>query len=213
MLQNCDARIYHRLLTIPGGKPVRYQAGDVICFQGRESCGVVVVSGADIKVQYISAAGRKYTIVQEDNYSGVLGEMELFSETSNHMLSVIAVNPVTGYQLSRAVMRDALVKMPDLALDFMTLMSNRYHSTVTQAMVNILYGLRFNALQRLVAQADAAGGEVFVISQEVEAERLGTSSRAYRRILKNLLDDGIVQRAGDGFRIANPEQARAELQI
>lgn len=213
MLRDFDAKIYHRLLTIPGGKPVRYAAGQVICFQGGEANALVVVSGADIKVQYVSASGKKYTLGQEENYFGVLGEMELFSGSGTHMLSVIAVNPVVGYQLCREKVLGALTKMPDLALDFLALMSNRYHTTVTRAMENILYGLRFNALKSLVDLSDAAGHGLFQIAQDVEAESLGTSSRAYRRILKSLIDEGVLEKEGSAFRFINLDRVFSEIQI
>ena len=213
MLRDFDTKIYHRLLTIPGGKPVRYAAGQVICFQGGEANALVVVSGADIKVQYVSASGRKYTLGQEESYFGVLGEMELFSGSGTHMLSVTAVNPVVGYQLTREKILGALTKMPDLALDFLALMSNRYHTTVTRAMENILYGLRFNALKRLVDLSEAAGHEQFLIAQDIEAESLGTSSRAYRRILKSLLDEGVLEKSGNGYRFINLDRVFSEIQI
>ncbi len=213
MLRDFDTKIYHRLLTIPGGKPVRYAAGQVICFQGGEANALVVVSGADIKVQYVSASGRKYTLGQEENYFGVLGEMELFSGSGTHMLSVTAVNPVVGYQLTREKILGALTKMPDLALDFLALMSNRYHTTVTRAMENILYGLRFNALKRLVDLSEVAGHEQFLIAQDIEAESLGTSSRAYRRILKSLLDEGVLEKSGNGYRFINLDRVFSEIQI
>ena len=213
MLRDFDTKIYHRLLTIPGGKPVRYAAGQVICFQGGEANALVVVSGADIKVQYVSASGRKYTLGQEENYFGVLGEMELFSGSGTHMLSVTAVNPVVGYQLTREKILGALTKMPDLALDFLALMSNRYHTTVTRAMENILYGLRFNALKRLVDLSEAAGHEQFLIAQDIEAESLGTSSRAYRRILKSLIDEELLAKEGNAFRFINLDRFFSEIQI
>lgn len=212
MLRDFDTKIYHRLLTVPGGRPVRYAAGQVICFQGGEASALVVVSGADIKVQYVSASGRKYTLGQEENYFGVLGEMELFSGSGTHMLSVVAVNPVVGYQLTREKVLAALVKMPDLALDFLALMSNRYHTTVTRAMENILYGLRFNALKRLADLSDAAGHGVFTVAQDVEAESLGTSSRAYRRVLKSLIDEGVLEKHGNSFKLINPERTFSEIQ-
>ncbi len=212
MLRDFDTKIYHRLLTVSGGRPVRYAAGQVICFQGGEANALVVVSGADIKVQYVSASGRKYTLGQEENYFGVLGEMELFSGSGIHMLSVVAVNPVVGYQLTREKVLGALVKMPDLALDFLALMSSRYHMTVTRAMENILYGLRFNALKRLVDLSDAADHGVFTVAQDVEVESLGTSSRAYRRVLKSLIDEGVLEKHGNSFKLINPEWAFSEIQ-
>ena len=116
MFRDSDSRLHRKLMSIPGGKPVRFSKGETIFNQGSKANALIVVSQACLTVHYITASGRKYTISRNKDFLGVLGEIEIFPTGERHIFTVIAAGPITGYQLSRERVIDAVNSTPGLAL-------------------------------------------------------------------------------------------------
>ncbi|POB70960.1 Crp/Fnr family transcriptional regulator, partial [Vibrio vulnificus] len=72
----------------------------------------------------------------------------------------------------------------------------------------IAYNIAFDLLQQ--KQRPVMLGGFDKVNQE--AERFGTSSRVYRRAVKELMDKGLVSKGENGLEIVDEEQLRRFLE-
>lgn len=211
MSLQAQTSLYQSLLTLPCCRPFKIHPEETFLVQGESANTLYLVKDCDFYVSYLTPTGKRYIVSTQKGFTGVLGEMEVFRPDGRYVFSVTASSPASGYQISRARLLEAVAQHPDMAIYFLQLLSGRYDESINHTLSNLLYTLRFNILRAMLRQSDLVEGGWFEFKTEQYAGELGATQRAFRRVIKELVDEGIIDKKRSSYRIALRETLVAEL--
>ncbi|MGF1707522.1 Crp/Fnr family transcriptional regulator [Enterovibrio baiacu] len=212
MSLQAQSSLYHTLLALPCCRPFRFHVGETFLTQGETSHSLYLVNDCDFSVSYLTPTGKRYIVSSQKGFTGVLGEMEVCRPEGRYVFSVTALSSGSGFQISRQKLIEALAADPNLALTFIQLVSARYEESIGHTLNNLLYSLRFNIIRHLMKKSESAKGDWFEFKTDQHAGELGSTPRAFRRVMKDLVDEGVIDKKRTSYRVAMPDALTAELE-
>ncbi|WP_318479809.1 Crp/Fnr family transcriptional regulator [Photobacterium leiognathi] len=188
-----------------------YKKGDALINQGCCDGHLYLLEDANISVAYHSISGKRYTISYETNFTGILGEMEIFRDEEESVFSIFAEHKSQCYIIDRKHITECITQDPQIAISLLKIISSRYENSITQAMKRILYPLKYNIIDTLLQKSQHCHDGWFDLHVTKNSTLLGSSSRSYRRILKALLDQNLIQKQGKKYQIIDKNSLENEL--
>lgn len=184
--------------------------GTEILRQGDKLDQLFVVPAGRVSMNIIAANGRRFQLGEVNCDDHIFGEMEFFTQTPCQW-TVIADEhlQVDIICIHRLILE--LEKQPEMMVFFSSALAEDYQDSLniyTNRLLHpIAYNIAFDLLQQ--KQNSIMLGGFDKVNQE--AERFGTSSRVYRRAVKELIDKGLVVKTNHNLEIVDEQKLRAYL--
>lgn len=176
--------------------PRRLEKGQILFHQGAEGYEIFVVLSGRLRVEASSSDGKPVTIAMR-GARDVIGEMAII-EKLPRSATVSAETDCRLLVIHRDEFTRLIEKSPTIALSLLQHLSARVRE-VTQALTDSRSEtLRHRVLQYLHQRQTSEGNITIRDSQKVAAQELGCSREAFSRNLKQLCDEGKIQKLGRG---------------
>ncbi|OLQ72939.1 Crp/Fnr family transcriptional regulator [Photobacterium proteolyticum] len=185
-----------------------YQAGEEILRQGQVVDHLYLTSVGRVSMNISAVNGRRFQLGEVDCDYHVFGEMELFTDTSCQW-SVVAEEQLEVDVICLKSVADLLLERPEFTLFFASALANDYQDSLDIYTYRLLHPITYNIAYDLWHrhQESVMLGAFDKAGQE--AERFGTSSRVYRRAVKELIDKGLVVKDGAEIQVVDLDALKA----
>ncbi|MCL1035851.1 Crp/Fnr family transcriptional regulator [Shewanella submarina] len=187
-LLNCD----HQLLNM--------EQGQHLLTQGEAQDALYLVPEGKVSMHISAINGRRFQLGEVNCHWHLYGEMEFFTGTVCQW-SVVAEARMQIRQICLKSVQQLLLKQPEFSLFFASALAWDYQDSLdiytNRLLHTISYNIAWDLLHRPQTQANLHGfGKM-----DQEAERFGTTSRVFRRAVRELIDKGLVEKQGASLKI------------
>ncbi|CEO41169.1 Crp/Fnr family transcriptional regulator [Photobacterium kishitanii] len=173
----------------------RYQIGDPILQQGQAITQLVIVPVGRVSMHICAVNGRRFQLGEMDCNYNVFGEMEFFTKTQCQW-SVVVEEAIEIDILDIKKVEKLLLEHPEFSLFFASALALDYQDSLDIYTYRLLHPITYNIAFDLLQHARRSLTLGRFNKVDKEAERFGTSSRVYRRALKTLIQQGLVEKKG-----------------
>lgn len=174
------------------GQVRNFRRNAVIISEGDASDGMHVILEGRVKV-FVSDADGGEMVLKFFGPGEYFGEMTL--DGGLRSASVLTIEPTRCAVISRAVMREAIVRNPDLALQIIDQLIARTRAateSIRQLALFDVYGRIAQLLNSLAVERDGVRVVPEKLTQQEIANRVGASRDMVSRIFKELVDGGYI---------------------
>jgi len=199
-LKELNNAILQRKLRTVKKKQVIYYEGDTVT-------GIYLVLRGKIKTAKLTADGRQLmtAIYTDDQYFGIPALLlnEPYSETAE------ALEDTTLCLLPKDLLEDLLNRYPDIARQFIKILSNDLLEREQQLMQLAYFSVRkrlAEVLLRLYRQERAGPERSIKVSRDNLAALAGMATETVSRILSDFKSENIIERKGSVIQILNLQQ-------
>ncbi|WP_064607487.1 Crp/Fnr family transcriptional regulator [Photobacterium sp. J15] len=185
-----------------------FQAGEEILRQGQVVDHLYLVSVGRVSMNISAVNGRRFQLGEVDCDHHIFGEMEFFNDTFCQW-SVVAEEQIEVDVICLKAVADLLLERPEFTLFFASALAYDYQDSLDIYTYRLLHPITYNIAYDLWHrnQEQVMLGSFGKAGQE--AERFGTSSRVYRRAVKELVDKGLIEKQGNEIRIVEMDNLKA----
>lgn len=177
----------------------------VVYYEGDNVSGVYLVMNGKVKTFKLSQDGRELL-------TGMYGQEEYFGVTSlllnaAYKESAEALEDSTVCMLPKDLIDDLLNRYPDVARQFIQLISNNLQDKEDQLLQLAYHSVRkrmAEVLTRLCKQEEQGAELVLKISRDNLAAMAGMATETVSRILSDFKDEGIIERKGSQIIVLDP---------
>lgn len=188
----------------------RYEAGEVMFYEGDPCEGLFVVGEGSVKICKTSPTGREIMLAMETAPSSV-AEVPLFDE-GDYPATVRTLTPVTAYLIRKEDFRRYCLAHPEVALRVFAMLGRRLRQLVG-LIEAITFGSLRQRLARLLLESHERGEmEKVPLTHEELAMRLGTVREVVSRNLARFQSEGMVKIDRRQIVITDAEALRAEAE-
>ncbi|MDV7105848.1 Crp/Fnr family transcriptional regulator [Vibrio sp. TH_r3] len=178
-----------------------YQKGSYLLEQSVEVSSLLFCVNANLTISYINSNGNEFILKIKENYTGFLGEMEFF-QTDNHSLFNVKSNqPGTYYKLNKQQVLNVLSTNTEVFSDLMELITKRYNTNVKKLIERLTQPTRTSIENQILQAYNLSNHDFFELSSTLNSKKLGITSRTYRRIIHELINEGILEKEGRRYRL------------
>lgn len=179
-----------------------YQRDEVVLWEDEPASGLYIIFSGTLKVVRVSAQGRELTLnilVAQDSFNAIA----MFTH-GNNPARVIALEKATLLYLDYAVVNNLLARSPNFSTALLTGFSGRI-----QELTNLLSSLSLQPVEGRLAEflITKAKGDIFLrekwLTQDELAARIGTVPDVLSRILRSLVEEGLIEMDRRSIRILN----------
>lgn len=175
----------------------------VIYYEGDAVTGIYLVVKGKIKTIKLNEEGRQLLtgIYQDDQYFGV--PALLLNEPSAEMAE--AMEDTTICLLPREILEDLLNQYPDIAREFIKILSNNLLDREEQLMQLAYHSVRKRLSEVLIrlSKQESVDPLVLKVSRDNLAALAGMATETVSRILSDFKDEAIIERKGSQIQILN----------
>lgn len=176
---------------------VLYQAGDYICRQGTEQVVIPYFLKGRLKIVHSLENGSD-TILEIQEKPGLLGEIELLLDRVC-ITSVIADQDSLVVQLSARHFKDRLLLDPTFLRSTAKTLAKKLHQINYFAPANFHYSVKKRVATHFLEHCDEKGTIKPKMNQL--ALLFGISYRHLSRVIKQMIDEGLIKRDGRVYTI------------
>ena len=177
-------------------------AGDEILRQGQTLEYLYVVSVGRVSMNIAAMNGRRFQLGEIDCDHHIFGEMEFFSDTPCQW-SVVAEEDLDVDIICLQALTTLLIERPEFQVFFSSALAADYQDSLDIYTHRLLHPITYNIAYDLWhrSQVNVMLGNFDKVT--LEAERFGTSSRVYRRAVKELIEKGLIEKEGAEISIVS----------
>jgi CRP/FNR family transcriptional regulator len=188
----------------------RYEAGDVMFYEGDPCEGLFVLGEGTVKISKTSPTGREIMLAMESAPSSV-AEVPLFDE-GDYPATVRALTAVTAFLIRKEDFRRYCLAHPEVALRVFAILGRRLRQ-----LVGLIEAITFGSLRQRLARLlleSYERGEIdsAPLTHEELAMRLGTVREVVSRNLARFQAEGMVKIDRRQILISDAEALRAEAE-
>lgn len=176
---------------------VLYQAGEYICRQGSDQDVIPYFLNGRLKIVHSLENGSD-TILEIQEKPGLLGEIELLLDRVC-ITSVIADQDSLIVQLSARHFKDRLLLDPTFLRSTAKTLAEKLHQINYLAPANFHYSVKERVATHFLEHCDEQGTIKPKMNQL--ALHFGISYRHLSRVIKQMIDEGLIQREGRIYTI------------
>ncbi|PSU20500.1 Crp/Fnr family transcriptional regulator [Photobacterium phosphoreum] len=180
----------------------RYQIGDAIMQQGQAITQLMIVPVGRVSMYICAVNGRRFQLGEMDCNYNIFGEMEFFTKTPCQW-SVVVEEAIEIDILDIKKVEKLLLERPEFSLFFASALALDYQDSLDIYTYRLLHPITYNIAFDLLQHARNSMTLGRFNKVDKEAERFGTSSRVYRRALKTLIQQGLVEKQGSELIIVD----------
>ncbi len=156
---------------------------------------------ANLTVSYINSNGNEFILQIEENYTGFIGEMEFFQKDNHSLFNVKSNQPGSYYKLSKPQVLKVLSANQVMFSDLMELITQRYNTNVRKLIERLTQPTRISIENQILQAHNLSGQDYFELSSSLNAKKLGITPRTYRRIIHDLIDEGVIDKSGKRYKL------------
>lgn len=182
---------------------INYEKNVYLLRQKSQVSNLIFCTNASLTISYVNVCGNEFILKVEDNYTGFLGEMEFFQENNNSLFSVRANRPGNLYKISKSNFLTILGDNPEVFIYITSLITKRYNRNMHELIKNITQSTRVSIINQILDAKSRASDDFFKLSTTLGAKKLGITTRTYRRILNDLLQEGRIEKSKPYYKIIN----------
>ena len=167
---------------------VTFQKGDYICTQGQAITELTYILSGRVKIVRSLSNGKEH-ILEMPQQPQLLGDVELMTNQLAGS-SVIALEEVQAVQLPLNN-KEALLKDPVFLYQIGRNLAMALHKQGITASTNASYSVKERLATHILNSEEE---NIFQLSPSILASRFGTSYRHVQRVIKQFIDQGIIEK-------------------
>ena len=167
---------------------VTFQKGDYICTQGQAITELTYILSGRVKIVRSLFNGKEH-ILETLNQPQILGDVELMTNQPAGS-SVIALEEVQAVQLPLNN-KEELLKDPVFLYQIGRNLAMALHKQGITASTNASYSVKERLATHILNSEEE---NIFQLSPSILASRFGTSYRHVQRVIKQFIDQGIIEK-------------------
>lgn len=167
---------------------VTFQKGDYICTQGQAITELTYILSGRVKIVRSLSNGKEH-ILEMPQQPQLLGDVELMTNQLAGS-SVIALEEVQAVQLPLNN-KEALLKDPVFLYQIGRNLAMVLHKQGITASTNASYSVKERLATHILNSEEE---NIFQLSPSILASRFGTSYRHVQRVIKQFIDQGIIEK-------------------
>ncbi|WP_028862804.1 Crp/Fnr family transcriptional regulator [Psychromonas aquimarina] len=181
-----------------------FQAGEDILRQGQVLKHLYLVSVGRVSMNIAAVNGRRFQLGEVECDYHIFGEMEYFTDTVCQW-NVVAAEGMQVDIICLNALTELLAKRPEFHLFFSCALAADYQDSLDIYTHRLLHSITYNIAYDLWhrSQSSVMLGSFDKVC--MEAERFGTTSRVYRRVVKDLIEKGLVEKHGTEIRVIDTD--------
>ncbi|MFA0542863.1 Crp/Fnr family transcriptional regulator [Vibrio sp. 10N.222.52.B7] len=185
-----------------------FNQNDEILRQGEQLQYLYVVPAGRVSMSISAANGRRFQLGEVNCDYHIFGEMEFFTQTPCQW-NVVADEHMQVDVICIQRLAEALLENPGMMFFFASALAEDYQDSMGIYTNRLLHSITYNIAYDLLVQSETNTvlGGFDKVNQE--AERFGTSSRVYRRAVKDLLAKGFIRKGEQGLEIVDQRALQA----
>ena len=169
-------------------RKVTFQKGDYICTQGQAITELTYILSGKVKIVRSLSNGKEH-ILEMPHQPQLLGDVELMTNQLADS-SVIAIEEVQAVQLPLNN-KEALLKDPVFLYQIGRNLAMALHRQGITASTNASYPVKERLATHILNSEEE---NIFQLSPSILASRFGTSYRHVQRVIKQFIDQGIIEK-------------------
>ncbi|WP_028023281.1 Crp/Fnr family transcriptional regulator [Enterovibrio calviensis] len=170
--------------------------GDYILKQHQLVDEIYWASPAHFSISHTAENGKRLSLGDYSLADNFFGEFEYFTDAQSPF-DMIATAKAELIVIPSAQFTELLLKDGRVAFWMNHRISTIYQHTMNIALERSLYPLKFNIINDIVARHTLPTRSIHHAYMYQEAERFGCTERAYARIVRELIDEGLVTKSHD----------------
>ncbi|KLV04223.1 Crp/Fnr family transcriptional regulator [Photobacterium aquae] len=178
------------------------RAGDDILTQGQELDYLHIVPTGRVSMNISAVNGRRFQLGEVECDYQVFGEMEYFTGTDCQW-SVVAEQPLAVEAICLQSLTELLTRTPAFSLFFASALAVDYQDSLDIYTNRLLHPITYNIAYDLLRRSKEKSMLGAFDKAGMEAERFGTTSRVYRRAVKDLIDRGLITKQGNEITVVD----------
>ena len=167
---------------------VTFQKNDYICTQGKAITELTYIFSGKVKIVRSLSNGKEH-ILEMPQQPQLLGDVELMTNQLAGS-SVIALEEVQAVQLPLNN-KEALLKDPVFLYQIGRNLAMALHKQGITASTNASYSVKERLATHILNSEEE---NIFQLSPSILASRFGTSYRHVQRVIKQFIDQGIIEK-------------------
>lgn len=185
-------------------------AGSEIIRQGEKLNHLYIVPVGRVSMSIIAANGRRFQLGEANCDYHIFGEMEYFTKKPCQW-TVVADEHLQMDTICLTALTQALYTKPEMMFFFASALAEDYQDSMDIYTNRLLHPIVYNIAYDLLIQRQSTVALGGFDKVKQEAERFGTSSRVYRRAVKELMDKGLIDKTDQGLIIIDESKLRSFL--
>lgn len=182
---------------------IKYHKNSYLLRQSKHVSELIFCENANLTVSYINSSGNEFILKVEDNYCGFLGEMEFFQENNCALFNIKANKSGVMYRISKANFIKIVEKDSNMFMYITSLITKRYNRNMHELISNLTQSTKVSIINQILEAKNLANEEQFKLSSTLGAKRLGITTRSYRRIINELIQEGRIIKIKPFYKIIN----------
>lgn len=183
------------------GNSYTLKKGRILFEQGEPLSKLIVVRSGTVSFSYDVGNGRRLLLGQLDCNNTLLGEVEALNDRPC-IYSVTAQCDLVYNLVELKYWRELLQEQPEVALYTAKSIAEKFIENQQINLNKLLLPLSFNIAKDCLSRFQ---DETITMLRpyptvNAEAERFATTERAYRRVVSDLVEQGLVQRTDQGLK-------------
>ena len=167
---------------------VTFQKNDYICTQGQAITELTYILSGKVKIVRSLFNGKEH-ILETLNQPQILGDVELMTNQPAGS-SVIALEDIQAVQLPLNN-KEELLKVPVFLYQIGRNLAMALHKQGITASTNASYSVKERLATHILNSEEE---NIFQLSPSILASRFGTSYRHVQRVIKQFIDQGIIEK-------------------
>lgn len=183
---------------------IKYDKNTYLLRQSDPVPAMYYCQNASLTISYINSNGNEFILKVDEDYTGFLGEMEFFQGDNHSLFSVKANKPGIKYAIPQHHFLKMLSKNHDIFLALMASMSRRYNRNMQTLIANLTQPTKTSVINQILEAKNLANGKPFKLPMTLGAKKIGITSRSYRRIVHELIDEQKIAKIGTSYQVLDP---------
>ncbi len=192
--------LVEQLLTFAGSS-YHMKNKDILLNQGQPMTKLVLVRSGTVSFSYDVDNGRRLLLGQLDCNNTLIGEIEALNEQPC-IYTVSCKSDVEYNLIELKHWRELLLAKPELSLYTAQSIAAKFQENQKVNLDKLLLPLSYNIARDCLLRAQNTSNTLLRAYPTVssEAERFATTERAYRRVVTELVDKGLIVRTDNGLK-------------
>ena len=183
---------------------IKYDKNTYLLRQSKQVLELIFCEDASLTVSYLNSSGNEFILKVESNYTGFLGEMEFFQENNHSLFNIRSNKSGVLYRISKANFIKIVDNNASMLIYITSLITKRYNRNMHELISNLTQSTKVSIINQILEARNLANEEQFKISSTLGAKRLGITTRSYRRIINELIQEGKIIKSKPFYKIIKP---------
>ncbi|MEJ6475032.1 Crp/Fnr family transcriptional regulator [Pseudoalteromonas piscicida] len=198
-----STNLVEQLLAFAGNS-FQHSKKEVLIHQDEPLSKLILVTSGTVSFSYDVGNGRRLLLGQLDCNNTLIGEIEALNNQPC-IYTVTCLNDVTYHLIELKYWRKLLLEQPELSLYTAQTIAAKFTENQKINLDKLLLPLSYNIAKDCLLRAENSNPTLLRAYSTVsaEAERFATTERAYRRVVSELVEKGLIVRSNEGLKPVN----------